>query len=475
MTVDIYETINNNIYNFPKKLPYITVSSKGISNGLSTIINDGADFGPDTYLGATTKNRYGPPYTQTSGIQEAFNYAASIARPSFTTGNNNGYILPPVHLTTGKFVLNADFNLPLFTNNPQAELPSFLLEGEGGNYYDSGTEIVLNGYNFYIGTPNQNQNNNGGFIIRDLGFTGAGNTNGNVFIQGFDVDNMYIIQNVGLNCGLYMDSWQNPYQVLIENVGAYEITLPSATQLTLNNVWSATGTWIKSTQNQISQINASSIAETLIIGWANLNTQVHFQSWISDYNIAGGSGPYVIANYIPPGYSSTLDLIVDNLMLFQGSSTSYQQFWGGFGTNHGTLNLKLHIKNLLLNGFTDFTLPSTGLNLLQFEIDEITNVSGQSLTSLPIYINANGTTAGTISGRYINYRTNYKKIIFTFSGYENDTTTNQTINFPLPFNTSAIISANNTGLTISTTTSGITITAPNSTTTYNGIVIIEGY
>ena len=30
--------------------PYITVSSKGIANGLSSVINDGADFGPDTTL-----------------------------------------------------------------------------------------------------------------------------------------------------------------------------------------------------------------------------------------------------------------------------------------------------------------------------------------------------------------------------------------------------------------------------------------
>ncbi|MEM3862234.1 MAG: hypothetical protein QW203_07125 [Thermoplasmatales archaeon] len=52
--------------------PYITVSPKGISNGLSNIPNDGADFGPDTLLGASSPNQYGPPYTQTSGIQEAF-------------------------------------------------------------------------------------------------------------------------------------------------------------------------------------------------------------------------------------------------------------------------------------------------------------------------------------------------------------------------------------------------------------------
>ncbi|MEM3193031.1 MAG: hypothetical protein QW292_13305 [Candidatus Parvarchaeota archaeon] len=57
---------------------YITVSAKGISNGLSNIPNDGADFGPDTLLGASSPNQYGPPYTQTSGIQEAINYVTSL-------------------------------------------------------------------------------------------------------------------------------------------------------------------------------------------------------------------------------------------------------------------------------------------------------------------------------------------------------------------------------------------------------------
>jgi hypothetical protein len=59
-----------------RKLPYVTVSAKGLSNGQSSIPNDGADFGPDTLLGATALNQYGPPYTQTSGIQEAMNYGS---------------------------------------------------------------------------------------------------------------------------------------------------------------------------------------------------------------------------------------------------------------------------------------------------------------------------------------------------------------------------------------------------------------
>lgn len=56
-----------------KGKPYITISAKGLSNGLSTMPNDGADFGPDTTLGATSKNQTGGTLTQTYGIQEMGN------------------------------------------------------------------------------------------------------------------------------------------------------------------------------------------------------------------------------------------------------------------------------------------------------------------------------------------------------------------------------------------------------------------
>ena len=54
------------------KVPYIVVSSKGIANGLSEEYNDGWDFGPDSYDPTSTAN---PPYTETSGIQEAVDYS----------------------------------------------------------------------------------------------------------------------------------------------------------------------------------------------------------------------------------------------------------------------------------------------------------------------------------------------------------------------------------------------------------------
>ena len=57
--------------------PYITVSAKGMINGLSNIPNDGADFGPDTTKGATAPGQYGSPYTETAAIMEAWNYAVS--------------------------------------------------------------------------------------------------------------------------------------------------------------------------------------------------------------------------------------------------------------------------------------------------------------------------------------------------------------------------------------------------------------
>jgi len=51
--------------------PYITVSSKGLANGLSEYINDGADFGPDSLQADGS-------LTQTCGIQEAVVYIEAV-------------------------------------------------------------------------------------------------------------------------------------------------------------------------------------------------------------------------------------------------------------------------------------------------------------------------------------------------------------------------------------------------------------
>ena len=85
--------------------PYITVSAKGMINGLSNIPNDGADFGPDTTKGATAPGQYGGTYTQTGGIQEAWNYAFA---QSISIGFGGQ---PVVHLLEGTFYLNENVTI----------------------------------------------------------------------------------------------------------------------------------------------------------------------------------------------------------------------------------------------------------------------------------------------------------------------------------------------------------------------------
>ena len=59
------------------KVPNVIVSAKGVANGLSEEYNDGWDFGPDSYNPSVTS---GVPLTQTSGIQEAINYAYPLGK-----------------------------------------------------------------------------------------------------------------------------------------------------------------------------------------------------------------------------------------------------------------------------------------------------------------------------------------------------------------------------------------------------------
>jgi len=115
---------------------------------------------------------------------------------------------------------------------------------------------------------------------------------------------------------------------------------------------------------------------------------------------------------------------------------------------------------------SDVTTPIAGPNY--------DGASGKVLEQMFPVSSATGTTAGTVNIYSMNFLET-KKYIIVLSGYENDTATNQTVNFPFSFSSYAVIITNNTGLTISANTSGITITTPNNTTTHSGIVIVEGY
>ena len=92
------------------KVPEIVVSAKGVANGLSEEYNDGWDFGPDSYSPTSTS---AIPYTQTSGVTEAINYALA-------TGEVLGVHLHTIPIRIiGNIVLKASstFTSPYSVNN----------------------------------------------------------------------------------------------------------------------------------------------------------------------------------------------------------------------------------------------------------------------------------------------------------------------------------------------------------------------
>ena len=114
--------------------PYITVSSKGLANGQSEYINDGADFGPDSLQADGT-------LTQTAGILEAWNYAVSIGEYSSEAG---GLLIPEIQLLQGLFII---------TGNATLTAPHAVLNIKINGISQAGTWIQLNfnsGYAFTV-------------------------------------------------------------------------------------------------------------------------------------------------------------------------------------------------------------------------------------------------------------------------------------------------------------------------------------
>ena len=124
------------------------------------------------------------------------------------------------------------------------------------------------------------------------------------------------------------------------------------------------------------------------------------------------------------------------------------------------------------------TLGVTGITTESTADITTASVSGNETVGGTLDINTasdgslSGTTAGTIT-YYTPEQGTFKKFVAVFSGYENDTTTAQTITYPFAFTNVPIIE-NDTGLTLATTATILTITAPDATTTYSGMVIISG-
>ena len=142
-------TFQTNFPLYPTKLPYITVSAKGMSNGLSDIPNDGFDFGPDTMLGATSKDQYGPPYTQTSGILEATNYQQQNG--GIIKMLQGRYIISPnaqlTQVNTSNYLGYPEYAvIPIQHEFSDTSMHAFNIEGIGGNIHPGGNTVANSGF-----------------------------------------------------------------------------------------------------------------------------------------------------------------------------------------------------------------------------------------------------------------------------------------------------------------------------------------
>jgi len=460
--------------------PYITVSAKGMSNGLSDIPNDGAEFGPDTMLNATSKYQYGPPYSTTSGIQEALDYVGQ---------NNAGGI----KLTAGIFNITS----PITIN-----YSGISIEGTThGGPTQNGSLISVNAPNI-DGIDINGENELEYIILKNLRIrftvssTGHGinlitpsnlvglerSTFDNISIHstdtnhyGFNLVNFLFLRGSNLStygCGGGINiSINGPHADLSGN-SIFTETLISAFNGSSLPAINLNG---NSVSNGIQLITFNRLELDSGSNGGNGNAYLNIENASScQFNNVVTENDLTSGTYIPVSISNSSYLIFNGLQINNASTTEqpqinisnstwvYMNNWYNSGSPYAIINMLSGSNNCEFKGnIGPFDFNGNGIKL-------------NTLTGL-IPFTASGPTAGSVSGIYITFSPSYKKILITFSGYENDTTTAQTIDFPFAFGSYALISGNNTGLTISTSTTGITITSPNSTTTYSGIVIVEGY
>ena len=448
-----------------KGKPYITVSAKGISNGLSDTYNDGADFGPDTLLNATSKDQYGPPYTYSYGILEAWNYAVNNTIP-YPSGSIRNNFLHKIVLGDGIFYISQPITLtaPFAVNNlnfeGQGMMPTYV--GTTSGFPTTENMITID--------PNILQWSN--FTFKDIQFFGKCNT---YLYADFSSSSTNANTNV-----LQLEN----VDISGSNWGTYSIYANALNALYANNFedYSTEGAYFNGTRNAYIQSPFISSFALSISGFSNViltmgtnleytNTVTGLQLSLSDiYNMSIGIFiPYQYVGIYVNGNVHNLDIgqIVSRYgaTLFSTKSSSAVSIEN------------LHIGTLNVSNNSTLTFSNSSLiNFNSIDIHILDVESGSSLTSYPFQSTVNGTTAGTVEMMFTEYTPTYKKLVVTFNGYENDTTTNQTIYFPMPFSFRAAMSAgygNPTVLTLEP--SYMIIEAPNSTTTYTGLIIFEGY
>ena len=116
----------------------------------------------------------------------------------------------------------------------------------------------------------------------------------------------------------------------------------------------------------------------------------------------------------------------------------------------------------------------SGITLGNVDIKNVIDVNG-TLTLPILTTTVSGTTAGSFVASMPERNNKYKKVLIYLDGYENDSTTAQTYTYPVPFSTVAEITANTASVPVVSTSLTEFSVAPDTTTAYTGIIVIEGY
>lgn len=130
-------------------LPYVTVSAKGIANGLSTKVNDGADFGPDTHNTTTLGWYEAIEYCQENNIYTILSKSSTY---NFDTNNstiyfnNSGKFTNKLHIIGNGSIINtnnASSDFVIFTVSENNAEPMYELEMEGFEFIGLATQTSI--------------------------------------------------------------------------------------------------------------------------------------------------------------------------------------------------------------------------------------------------------------------------------------------------------------------------------------------
>ena len=108
-------------------------------------------------------------------------------------------------------------------------------------------------------------------------------------------------------------------------------------------------------------------------------------------------------------------------------------------------------------------------------IHDCLNNQYSSVTDANLTTTVGGTTAGSFVASMPNQDGTYKKVLVYLDGYENDSTTAQTYTYPVAFTTVAAITSNTASVPVVSTSLTEFSIAPDTTSAYTGISVIEVY